>query len=123
MPGREEKASIPFNKLPGRGVEKEALSYALHRPGSAKQQLRGRALLQALAGIMPLTDTQASSIVALTESQSVSRECWALGSDMHTDMRIRERDGGQHLLPDSTTAPQRDQGQLITSLSQCSPLG
>lgn len=45
----------------------------------------GRALLQALAGIMPLMQAQASSIIALTESQSVSGESWALGGDMHTE--------------------------------------
>lgn len=41
-PRREEKASILFNKLPGRlRGEKEALGSALHWPGLAKQQLRG----------------------------------------------------------------------------------
>lgn len=41
MPRREEKASILFNKLPGRvSAEKEALSSALHWPSLAKQQLR-----------------------------------------------------------------------------------
>lgn len=76
----------------------------------------GRALLQALAGIMPRTQAQASSIIALTKSQSVSGESWVLGRDMKTCVR----DGGQrsqHLLPDSTTAPLSCQGQLITSLS------
>lgn len=80
----------------------------------------GRALLQALVGIMPLTQAQASSIIALTKSQSVSRESWVLSRDIHTEMRTSVRDGGQHsqhLLPDSTTAPLSCQGQLITSLS------
>lgn len=43
-PGREEKASIPFNKLPVQSrvrLEKEALSSALHWPGLAKQQAGG----------------------------------------------------------------------------------
>lgn len=63
----------------------------------------GRALLQAVVGIMQLTQAQASSIIALTKSQSVSRESWAVGRYMHTEM-TSERNGGQHsqhLLSDS----------------------
>ena len=97
-------------------VEKEALSSALHWPGLAKQQLRGRgeiemgrALLQALVGIMPFTQAQASSIIALTKSQSVSGESWALGRDMHTEMRTSARDGGA---AQSAPAPGLDRSPL-----------
>lgn len=104
-PGREEKASIPFNKLPVQSrvrLEKEALSSALHWPGLAKQQAGGgrgeieteRALLQALVGIMPFTQAQASSIIALTESQSVSGEFWVVGTDMHSETRATGGEGG-----------------------------
>lgn len=83
----------------------------------------GRALLQALVGIMPLTQAQASRITALTKSrlsQSVSGECWSLDRDKHTEMRSSVRDVGQpsqHQLPDSTTVSLSCHNQLITSFS------
>lgn len=89
----------------------------------------GRALLQALVGIMLLTQAKASSIIALTESrvsQSVSGECLVLSGDTHAETRTGVRDGGQptqHLLPNSTSAPLRCQGQLVTSLYSCSQPG
>lgn len=64
----------------------------------------GRVLLQALVGIMPLTQAQASGIVALTQSQLVSGESWALSRDMHTERRAAGgRDCELQLLGDMTT--------------------
>lgn len=52
----------------------------------------GRALLQALVGIMPFMQAQAS--LHLAKSQPVSVESWVPGRDMPTKMRTSGRDGG-----------------------------